>query len=146
MDKLTLATANHIIEKALAHARHRQLAPLAIVVLDAAGYPLALQREDGAAMLRPQIAHAKAWGAVMMGMPSRALGSIAAERPAFMHTLTTLAEGKVVPVPGGVLIRSHGGCVLGAVGVSGDLSDEDEACAIVGIQGAVLLADPGVAA
>lgn len=145
MDKLTLASANTIINSALSYARQLDLAPLAVVVMDAAGCPVAMQREDGSTLLRPQIAQAKAWGAVAMGMPSRALGVIAAERPAFMNSLVALAEGKMAPVPGGVLIRAHGGRLLGAVGVSGDLSDRDEACAIAGIHAAGLLADPTAA-
>lgn len=145
MDQLTLASANTIINSALSYARQLDLAPLAVVVMDAAGCPVAMQREDGSTLLRPQIAQAKAWGAVAMGMPSRALGVIAAERPAFMNSLVALADGKMAPVPGGVLIRAHGGHLLGAVGVSGDLSDRDEACAIAGIHAAGLLADPTAA-
>lgn len=146
MNKLTLAVANTIIENALARARQMKLAPLAVVVLDAAGCPVAMQREDGSTLMRPQIAQAKAWGAVGMGMPSRSLGAIALERPAFMNSLLAMAEGRMAPVPGGVLIRDSGGCLLGAVGVSGDLSDRDEACAIAGIQAAGLSADPPAAA
>nr|WP_255210903.1 heme-binding protein [Methylogaea oryzae] len=100
MEQLTLASANTIVNSALSYARQLDLAPLAVVV-DAAGCPVAMQREDGSTLLRPQIAQAKAWGAVAMGMPSRALGVIAAERPAFMNSLVALADGKMAPVPAG---------------------------------------------
>lgn len=141
MDKLTLMIANRIIDAALMKARDLGLAPLAVIVLDEAGCLKTMQREDGATFLRPQIALAKAWGALSMGMSSRALGIIAAERPAFMNALVDIANGKMAPVPGGVLIRSAGHQVLGAVGISGDLSDQDETCAIAGIEAVGLIAD-----
>lgn len=141
MQTLTLAAANRIVETALAYGRSQNMAPLAVAVLDAGGSLVALQREDGAPLLRPQIAMAKAWGAVALGRSSRSLGAIAAERPAFMNAILAMGDGKIVPVPGGVLIRAGGGSLLGAVGVSGDLSERDEACAVAGIQAAGLQPD-----
>jgi uncharacterized protein GlcG (DUF336 family) len=107
---------------------------LTVVVLDTAGHLKALQREDGASMIRQQIATAKAWGAVNMGVSSRSLAGVAAQRPDFMNALIDVAGGKIMPVPGGVLIRDAENNLLGAVGISGDVSDQDERCAIAGIE------------
>jgi uncharacterized protein GlcG (DUF336 family) len=140
MHTLTLQQANRIIATALQKARILNLAPLAVVVLDAAGQVKALQREDHATAFRIEIATAKAWGAVSMGMSSRRLGDVAAQRPNFMQALIGMAEGKIMPVPGGLLLRDTDGCILGAVGVSGDVSDQDECCALAGIEAAGLVA------
>ncbi|MCF8007633.1 MAG: heme-binding protein [Methylococcaceae bacterium] len=134
MIQLTLKQANLIINTAIHIARELNLAPLTVVVLDASGHLKALQREDGASMIRQQIATAKAWGAVSMGVSSRSLASIAEQRPDFMNALVGIAEGKIMPVPGGVLIRDSENNLLGAVGISGDVSDQDERCAIAGIE------------
>ncbi len=134
MTRLTLAQANQIIHIAIKTARGLQLAPLTVVVLDEAGHLKAMQREDGATMLRQQIATAKAWGAVNMGISSRALATVAEQRPDFMNALINLSEGKVMPITGGVLIRDQDNAIIGAVGVSGDVSDHDELCAITGIE------------
>jgi uncharacterized protein GlcG (DUF336 family) len=104
------------------------------VVLDAAGHLKAMQREDGATVIREQIATAKAWGAVSMGISSRSLANVAVDRPDFMNALLNMADGKIMPVPGGVLIRDTKNNVIGAVGISGDISDQDERCAIAGIE------------
>lgn len=140
MHTLTLQQANRIITAALQKARILNLAPLAVVVLDTAGQIKALQREDNATAFRIEIATAKAWGAVSMGMSSRRLGDVAAQRPLFMNALVSMADGKVMPVPGGLLLRDTDGCILGAVGVSGDVSDQDECCALAGIEAAGLVA------
>jgi uncharacterized protein GlcG (DUF336 family) len=140
MHTLTLQQANQIISTALRKARLLNLAPLAVVVLDASGQVKAMQREDQATAFRIEIATAKAWGAVSMGMSSRRLGDVAAQRPNFMHALIGIAEGKIMPVPGGLLLRDTDGCILGAVGVSGDVSDQDERCALAGIEAAGLVA------
>jgi uncharacterized protein GlcG (DUF336 family) len=134
MSRLTLVKANQIIQIAIKTARGLKLAPLTVVVLDEAGHLKAMQREDGATMLRQQIATAKAWGAVNMGISSRALAAVAEQRPDFMNALISVAEGKVMPVIGGVLIRDADNEIIGAVGVSGDISDQDELCAIAGIE------------
>lgn len=134
MSRLTLSKANQIIQIAIKTARGLKLAPLTVVVLDEAGHLKAMQREDGATMLRQQIATAKAWGAVNMGISSRALAAVAEQRPDFMNALISVAEGKVMPAVGGVLIRDADNVIIGAVGVSGDVSDQDELCAIAGIE------------
>jgi uncharacterized protein GlcG (DUF336 family) len=138
MNALTLEKANQIIHVALTTARQLNLEPLTIVVLDEAGHLKAMQREDGATMIRQQVATAKAWGAVNMGMSSRSLATVAEQRPGFMNALIGLADGKVMPVPGGVLIRNADNKIIGAVGISGDVSDQDERCAIAGIHAAGL--------
>lgn len=140
MSVLTLEKANQIIETALNRARELDLAPVTIVVLDDAGHLKAMQREDGASVLRQQIATAKAWGAVNMGVSSRTLAGYAVQRPDFMNALISISEGKLMPAPGGVLIRDANNNLLGAVGISGDSSDQDERCAIVGIETAGFLA------
>jgi uncharacterized protein GlcG (DUF336 family) len=134
MTVLTLKQANLIINTATHIARELNLAPLTVVVLDTAGHVKAMQREDGASMIRQQIATAKAWGAVNMGVSSRSLAGVAAQRPDFMNALIDVAGGKIMPVPGGVLIRDADNNLLGAVGISGDVSDQDERCAIAGIE------------
>src|SRR5712675_2008537 len=127
---IELARAAIIIDSACKHARAAGLQPLTVAVLDAAGCLVALQREDGSSLLRPQIAQAKAWGALGMGVGTRALAQRAASHPAFVSALSALSDGRIVPVPGGVLIRSSTRAVIGAVGISGDHADHDEACAI----------------
>jgi uncharacterized protein GlcG (DUF336 family) len=132
---LTLDKANKIIENAINKARELGLSPLTVVVLDDAGHLKALQREDGASMIRQQIATAKAWGAVNMGVSSRSLAGVAVQRPDFMNALVNIADGKIMPAPGGVLIRDNDNNLIGAVGISGDSSEQDERCAIAGIEG-----------
>jgi len=134
MNCLTLEKANQIIQVAIKSARSLKLAPLTVVVLDEAGHLKAMQREDGATRLRQDIAIAKAWGAVNMGISSRALATVAEQRPDFMNALMSISEGKVMPVVGGVLIKNQENTIIGAVGVSGDMSDQDELCAITGIE------------
>jgi uncharacterized protein GlcG (DUF336 family) len=143
---LTLQQATMIVETALRTGRETNCAPLAVAVLDAGGHLKAFAREDGAGIVRPQIAVGKAWGALGMGLGSRTLARRVAEQPqqqAFFAALNAMSEGKVVPAAGGVLIRDGAGAVLGAVGISGDVSDKDEACALAGIAAARLVADPG---
>jgi uncharacterized protein GlcG (DUF336 family) len=140
MKPLTLEQANLIIHSAISKARQLNMSPLTIVVLDQAGQLKAMQREDGATLIRQEIATAKAWGAVNMGISSRNLGVIAEQRPNFMNALISVAEGKIMPVPGGVLIRDTKNNLVGAVGISGDVSDRDERCAIAGIEAAGFIA------
>ncbi|MGR9012243.1 MAG: GlcG/HbpS family heme-binding protein [Gammaproteobacteria bacterium] len=134
MKSLTLEKANIIINAATNKARKLNMAPITVVVLDDAGHLKAMQREDGATMIRQQIATAKAWGAVSMGISSRSLASVAEKRPDFMNALIGITDGNLMPVPGGVLIRDTKNNVIGAVGISGDSSDQDERCAIAGIE------------
>jgi uncharacterized protein GlcG (DUF336 family) len=143
---LTLAQATTIVEATLKKGRETGCAPLAVAVLDAGGHLKAFAREDGAGILRPQIALGKAWGALGMGFGSRSFAKRIAEQPgapSFFNALAAMSDGRVVPVPGGVLIRDASREVIGAVGVTGDTSDKDEACALAGIAAATLTADTG---
>ncbi|MXP63975.1 heme-binding protein [Roseomonas sp. M0104] len=140
---LTLAAARSIADAALAHGRQLGLAPLTVVVLDQAAQPKAVLREDGCSLLRPEIAMGKAFGAMALGFGGRELARRAAKMPGFMNALSDLSGGRAVPVPGGVLVRDAAGTVLGAVGISGDASEKDEACAVAGIAAAGLVADTG---
>ncbi|MGF6487213.1 GlcG/HbpS family heme-binding protein [Pseudomonas frederiksbergensis] len=144
MSALTLNIAVNLANQAISAGRAICAAPLTVAVLDAGGHLITLQREDGASLLRPQIAIGKAWGAIALGKGSRLLAQDAQQRPAFFAALNSLGQGSVVPVPGGVLIRDQDGSVLGAVGISGDLSDVDEQCAISAIEAQGLRADAGV--
>lgn len=134
---LTLEQASVIVDKTLATARESKFRPMCVAVLDGGGHLKALKREDGASILRPTIAVGKAWGAVGMGESSRRLSERLKDRPAFLSALSTMSEGKVVPVAGGVLIMRQDE-IIGAVGVSGGTADEDEVCAIAGIRAAGL--------
>ena len=142
MSQLTLANANSIIEGALAKAREMKLAPLAVVVVDAHGDTVAVQREDGASMFRVDIATGKAWASVGMDLPSRTLATRAKEHLNFFVSLAATAHGKFLPQPGAVLIRDGSGKIIGAAGASGGTGDEDEAACIAGVQSAGLSSDP----
>lgn len=133
MTRITLDEANRIIAGALEKGKELDLKPLSVAVLDAGGHLIALQRSDGASILRPRIAEAKAAGALALGVSSRAIGEMAAERPSFVASLTTIAAKGLVPAAGGVIVVGDCGAALGAVGVTGDTSDQDEACALAGI-------------
>jgi uncharacterized protein GlcG (DUF336 family) len=140
---LTLAQASTIVDIALATARDMELVPMTVAVLDAGGHLVAFKREDRSGILRYDIAYGKAWGALGMGFGSRTLYERAANTPQFFNALYAASGGRVVTNPGGVLIRDSEGEIVGAVGISGDTSDKDEACAIAGIEAAALFADPG---
>ena len=143
MKTLTLSAADMIVDKALEKGRELKLAPLTVIVLDAGGQTRVLKREDGSSLLRPEIAMGKAWGTLGMGFGGRDLARRAAKAPAFFNALSDMSGGRMVPVPGGVLIRSDAGELLGAVGISGDLSENDEICAVHGILAAGLTPDTG---
>jgi uncharacterized protein GlcG (DUF336 family) len=138
MQALTLAQANQILAAAIAESRRQGYRPMAVVVLDEAGNPRALQREDGASMFRIDIATGKAWAAVAMGAASRALAERAKGNPNFFVSLAATAHGKFLPQTGAVLIRDAAGITLGAVGASGGTGDEDEAICIAGVTAAGL--------
>ncbi len=142
MADLTLETARKIMDAALAKAGELKLKPLVITILDARGAVKLTAAQDGTSLMRAEIAHGKAYGALAMGMGSRALFQRAQEQAYFIDAVNTIAKGALVPVPGGVLIQS-GATLLGAVGVSGDTSDNDEACAVAGIEAAGLKANAG---
>jgi uncharacterized protein GlcG (DUF336 family) len=133
---LPLDAASTIIDTALATGREAGLLPLTVAVLDSGGHLIALKREDGSGILRTEIAFGKAWASLGMGIASRTIGVRLQERPAFQGALAAASGGRFVPVPGGVLVCDASGEVVGAVGISGDTSDKDEYCAIVGIKAA----------
>ncbi len=137
MTALTLAAANTLIAAAFAKGQDLKLKPLSVAVLDAGGHLIAFQRQDGASTLRPQIAMGKAGGALAMGVSSRKIGEMAAERPSFVASLGPIAPHGVIPAAGGLLIMD-GATVIGAVGVTGDTSDNDELCAKAGLEAAGL--------
>ena len=146
MAGLTLAQANTIIGAALKKGREMNLAPLTVVVLDAGGHPVALQREDRSGIMRVEIATGKAWGGLGMGFGSRELFERSSKQPMFVTALAAISQGRMVPVPGGVIIRGAGGDIVGAVGISGDTSDNDEVCAVTGIEAAGLKPQAGLPA
>lgn len=132
---MTLARARAILEVALAFARAEGMQPLAVVVLDAGGHPVAAAREDGASLFRHDIARAKAMGALGMGADTRVLAERAQGNPLFFTSVAVAVGGDIAFSPGGVLVRDAQGAILGAVGISGDTGDRDEAAAKAGIQG-----------
>ena len=140
---ITLAQAATIVDTALTKGRETNCAPLTVAVLDAGGHLVAFKREDRSGILRFDIAYGKAWGALGMGFGSRELADRAGKNPLFFGVLATVSQGRLVPVPGGVLIKDAAGSMLGAVGISGDTSDKDEVCAVAGIEAAVLKAVVG---
>jgi len=140
---ITLAAAQIVVEKGLAQARELDCPPMTFAVLDAGGHLVAFAREDGSSLLRERIARGKAASALNMGVGTRALAKRAEDHPAFINSLVGLSAGEMVPVPGGVLVRDEGGSIVGAVGVSGNLPDIDEKCAVSGIEAAGLTADTG---
>lgn len=140
---ISLDQAQTIVSGALAHGTAQGFKPLTVAVLDPGGALVALGRQDGSGFLRPQVATAKAYGLVALGMTNRAIAARAEESPAFFTSLAGLADGKVVSVPGGVFVRDADGALLGAVGVTGDLSLNDEAAALAGIAATGLVAQTG---
>ena len=141
MSGLTLAVAQKLLADTLAHCRANKFNPMAVVVLDADGGIRAAASEDNTTFMRWRVAYGKAYGAVAFGMPSRRINNMAAERPHFVNALNGLADGNLVPVPGGVIIRDASRKLIGAIGVSGDTSDNDEAAALAAIEAAGLVAD-----
>lgn len=140
---LDLEIARAIVAGSRAHARSAGFKPMTVVVLDAGGHVVAVEREDGSSMGRFEIGFGKAHGALSLGMGSRAIMGRAEQQPYFIAAVTAAVGGALVPVPGGVLVRDAGGDLLGAVGVTGDTSDNDEAAAVAGIEAAGLTAETG---
>ena len=143
MDSMLLEQANVIADQALQKGRELKFAPLTVAVLDAGGQIKVLKREDNASLLRPEIALGKAWGVLGMGFGGRELARRAEQMPAFFTALNAMSAGRMVALPGGVLIRNREGRVIGSVGISGDTSDNDEICAVCGVEAAGLVADTG---
>lgn len=143
MSNVTMAQASIIVDKALEHARAQKFKPLGVAVLDAGGHVVAFKREDKASIMRFEIAFGKAYGCLGMGFGGREFARRVPIAPHFIQALTAVFDGRVVPVPGGVLIRDGSGEIVGAVGISGDTSENDEACAVAGIKAAGLAPDTG---
>ena len=143
MRGIGLEAAITIITAAFMKGAELGLNPLSVAVLDNGGHLKAFMAQDGASILRPPIAHGKAYGCLALGLGARAINARAEQQAYFIDAVNTLAGGALVPVPGGVLIRDNEGAILGAVGITGDTSENDEACAIAGIEAANLIADAG---
>lgn len=143
MPRISLAKANRIIAMSFTKGRELGLKPLAVSVLDAGGHPIAFQKQDGASMMRFEIATGKAYGVLALGVGGRAVNKIASDRPHFFTGLSGVSGGRIVPVPGGVLVKTKSGEIVGAVGITGDTSDNDEAAAIAGVEAAGFIADAG---
>jgi uncharacterized protein GlcG (DUF336 family) len=143
MTDLTLETANKIVAAAIAAGRNKKLELLAVAVLDARGALKSFGAEDGTSLKRGEIAIGKAMAALDFGLGTRAIAKMAKDRPFFITSVAGSIGGPFVPVPGGVLVKDKGGAIIGAVGISGDVSDNDEAAAVAGIEAAGLVADPG---
>lgn len=143
MSNITLADAATITEGARAAGREHAFQPLCVVVLDAGGHVVMAQRENGSGIIRFELALGKAYGALGFGIGSRTLAARAVKVPGFMNAAIMAADGRVVPAPGGVLIRDSNGATIGAVGISGDTGENDEICALAGVAAAGLVADPG---
>ncbi|UVO50596.1 heme-binding protein [Sphingomonas sp. SUN019] len=137
---MTLDHADTIIAAAFDKGRDLGLKPLSVAVLDAGGHLIAFRRQDGASTLRPEIAIGKAAGALALGVSSRAIGAMAAERPGFIASLGAISPHGVIPAAGGVIVVDTEGRPIGAVGMTGDTSDRDEECALAGIAAAGLRA------
>jgi uncharacterized protein GlcG (DUF336 family) len=138
MHRLTLSQANTLIEAAFARGAELGLKPLSATVLDPGGHMIASQRQDGASTLRVRLAAGKAAGALSLGVSSRTIGEMALERPHFVAAIDSMDFGGMVPAAGGVIIVDAGGTILGAIGITGDTSDNDEACALAAIEQAGL--------
>ena len=138
--QLDLDTARSIVASARAHGREAGFKPLTVVVLDPGGHVVAVEREDGSSIGRFDVARGKAHGALALGMGSRSIMGRAEQQAYFVAAVTNAVGGALVPVPGGVLVKDAEGTLLGAVGVTGDTSDNDEAAAVAGIEAAGLTA------
>jgi uncharacterized protein GlcG (DUF336 family) len=142
MNEISLRKARAIIRGTLAKGRALELKPLSVIILDAGGHARAFEREDGAAPGRFGVAHGKAYGAIMLGIGGRAIWARADQQAYFMNAINGVFGGQVVPVPGGVLLRNKRGDVVGAVGVTGDTSDNDVVATMAGIEGSGLVGEP----
>jgi uncharacterized protein GlcG (DUF336 family) len=143
MTELVLNTAHEIVTASIAYGREKNLMKLAVAVLDARGALKSFGAEEGTSLKRGEIAIAKASAALAMGLGTRSINKMAKDRPYFIGSVTSAVGGSFVPVPGGVLIKDKAGAIIGAVGISGDVSDNDEAAALAGIAVSGFTADPG---
>ena len=142
-DHLSLPIAQKILEASLAYAREKKLSPLCVAILDVRGTLKAFAAEDGVSQTRDKIALGKASGVIALGVGGRKVNAMALERPHFIASVSHLAQNGLVPVLGGVLVRSSAGVLLGAIGISGDTSDNDEAAALAGLAAVGLMGDVG---
>jgi len=140
---ISLKQATEIAEAAFEEGRRLALQPLTIAILDSGGCLILLMRDDGSSLLRPEIALGKAWGVLGMGFGGYELARRAEQAPQFFTALSSMSHGRMVPVPGGVIVRDKNGAVQGSVGISGDASVQDSRCAVVGIVAAKFVADTG---
>jgi uncharacterized protein GlcG (DUF336 family) len=138
LSRITLEQANTVIEGAFAKGSELGLKPLSVAVMDAGGHLIAFQRQDGSSILRHQIAAAKAAGALALGISSRKIGDMVAERPIFVASLGPISPQGIVPAAGGIIVVDAEGLPIGAVGTTGDTSDNDELCTLAGIAAAQL--------
>jgi uncharacterized protein GlcG (DUF336 family) len=143
MANLSLEQADRIADAALKKGREMKFAPLTVVILDAGGHAVVIKREDNSSIMRPQLAMAKAWGALGMGFGGRELARRAQATPGFFAALNAISDGRMAPVAGGALIRDAQGHVIGSIGISGDTSDNDEVCLIAAVKAAGLVPDTG---
>ena len=143
MTAITLSLADRLADATLEAGRKRNAAPLTVAVLDAGGHVVVMKRSDNSGILRCEIAYGKAWGALGMGLPTRTLAERAKATPSFFAAIAASSEGRLIPVPGGVLLRDENGGIVGAVGVSGDTSDMDEECAMEAIAACGCIGDNG---
>jgi uncharacterized protein GlcG (DUF336 family) len=134
MDRLNLAQANALIGAAFAKGAELGLKPLTVTIHDPGGHLIACQRQDGASNMRVKLAGGKACGALALGVSSRTIGDMAVDRPHFVAAVDTMSEGGMIPAAGGVIVCDAGGQVVGAIGVTGDTSDNDETCALSAIE------------
>jgi len=142
-ESITLEAATKVAEATLAHGRAQKMAPLAVAVLDPRGALKTYLADDGTSLLRFDIAMGKAWGTLGMGFGGREFARRSTKAPLFINSLQAMSGGKIVPVQGGLLIRNATGAVVGAIGVTGDTSENDEACAVAGITQIGLVPDTG---
>lgn len=143
MSAITLAQADQIATDTLKAGRGLKLAPLTVVVLDAGGHAVVVKREDGAGIMRVELATAKAWGALGMGFGGRELARRAQKMPGLFASLNAVSDGRMAPVAGSALLRDATGVVIGAIGVSGDTSDNDELALLPAVEASGLVADTG---
>ena len=143
MTEMILEIARRMVDAALAKSAELKIKPLAVAVLDARGCLKAFAAEDGTSLLRAEVAHGKAYGALALGVGSRAIFKRAQDQAFFVDAVNTLARGAIIPVPGGVLIETPAGQLVGAIGISGDTSDNDEICALAAIAAVGLKGNTG---
>ncbi len=143
LHSIDLETATGIVDAAIAKGREMGFLPLTVVVLDDSGTMKAMKRDDGASLMRPDIAIGKAWGCLGFGVGNRVLHGRSESTPVFVNSLIEMSGGRVAPMPGGGLIKNDEGRIIGAVGVTGDTADNDEICAIAGVEALGLICDIG---